>query len=157
MFSYKYTALFFTLFPKNRMSPANDGGVVPSCRYGFDKYHIPPLDIMVYQVTKPGVELPFTTVTRSYTEQGHTPFFTDLFLSHEWGTCRSDILFLDQVWKHLDMLGSFDIDTLLKNATRACLPNATPDPNIIELVNAEPCLYRTPMVKVVSRLLESMT
>lgn len=100
-------------------------------------------DIMLYEVTKPFTDLPYTTVTRNFSSKGHLPFFTDLFICQSWGVARNDIAFLQHTWNELQMDGVFDLDQLLKNATEKCLPSETnvPEP--------EPEVYRRDLRSVV--------
>lgn len=118
--------------------------------YTFVKEHIKSnyYDVLLVEITKPGVELPFTTVIRDFREVGYLPIFTNFFISKEFGTCAADIEFLRGVWAHLAMEGHFDIDSLLRKATSACLPNGED-----AIVLSEPIVYRRHLDTVKARLL----
>lgn len=104
--------------------------------YALNRCLLEKQDIMLYEVTKPFTDLPYTSVTRNYSKKGHLPFFTDLFICQSWGVARTDIAFLAEMWKELNMTGEFDLDKLLKEATEKCMPqeNTLPEP--------EPEVYR---------------
>lgn len=104
--------------------------------YALNRCFLEKQDIMLYEVTKPFTDLPYTSVTRNYSKKGHLPFFTDLFICQSWGVARADIAFLAEMWKELKMTGEFDLDKLLKEATEKCMPqeNTLPEP--------EPEVYR---------------
>jgi len=77
-------------------------------------------DVMFYEVIKPHVDLPYVTVVHKFETNGHLRFFTNLFVCNSWGICREDVLFLKNAWGWLEMDGEFDLDSLMKDATRAC-------------------------------------
>lgn len=104
--------------------------------YGFNRCYLDQQDIMLYEVTKPHTDLPYTSVTKNYSKKGHLPFFTDLFICQSWGVARDDIAFLKEMWKELNMEGDFDIETLMKNATEKCMPKDD------QLPEPEPEVYR---------------
>ncbi len=110
--------------------------------YEFTKLYDEKLDTMFYEVRKPNTDLPYTTATKNYKSQGHTPFFTALFICNSWGVSRNDVPFLEELWMHLEMDGVFDIDGLLKDATEACLPNES------GIINSEPSVYRRDLLQV---------
>lgn len=105
-------------------------------------------DIMLYEVVKPFTDLPYTSITRNYSKKGHKPFFTDLFICQSWGVARADIMFLKSCWTFLQMVGEFNLDVLLKEATDKCLPseNNIPEP--------EPEVYRRDINSVIKILQE---
>lgn len=121
------------------MAPLND-------HYEFECRHLEEEDMMLYEVIKPFTDLPYTSVTRNFKKKGHVPFFTDLFICQSWGVARSDIAFLKQMWDHLKMDGTFDLDSLMKAATEKCYPsdNAIPEP--------EPEVYRRKLDDVIQIL-----
>lgn len=88
-------------------------------------------DYMFYQVTKPLVDRPYTTVVRGFAKNGHKRFFTNLFICNSWGIATADIQFLMKVWKWFTMEGDFNLDDLMKEATEACkYPNLETEPEV---------------------------
>jgi len=113
--------------------------------YDLKTHYIDEKDIMIYQVTKPNTDCPYTVVVRNYKQRGHTPFFSSLFVCSSWGVCCGDISFLHQVWTHLEQEGEFDLDRLLKEHTERCTPgNGT--------VESEPEVYRRSMFNVMTTI-----
>lgn len=104
--------------------------------YSLETRFIEEHDTMLYQVTKPFTDLPYTTLTREYSKKGHLPFFTSLFICQSWGVSNKDIAFLKKVWEDFKMSGEFNIDILLKERTEMCYPSSgiAPEP--------EPIVYR---------------
>jgi hypothetical protein len=119
--------------------------------YSLNLKYLEEVDIMLYEVTKPFTDLPYTSVTRNYSKKGHLPFFTDLFICSSWGVARSDILFLQHSWNEFKMDGEFNLDVLLKNATEKCLPSES---NIPE---PEPEVYRRNIESTIKILNEKMS
>lgn len=104
--------------------------------YNLETRYLEEEDIMLYEVTKPFTDLPYTSVTCNYSTKGHKPFFTDLFIAPSWGVARNDIAFLKHTWEKFNMEGDFDLEAMLKEATEKCVPgeNYIPEP--------EPIVYR---------------
>lgn len=102
-------------------------------------------DTMFYQVTKPFTDLPYTTLTHNFSEKGHLPFFTSLFICQSWGVCKEDVAFLKKVWDDW-MQGEFDLDKLLKERTEECYPSPTKVPE------PEPVVYRRTIDQVLQTL-----
>lgn len=118
--------------------------------YGFNRCYLDEQDIMLYEVTKPFTDLPYTSVTRRYSKKGHLPFFTDLFICQSWGVARSDVAFLANMWKELKMEGEFDLEKLMKEATEKCMPKDD------ELPEPEPEVYRRSLQDTILILKEKM-
>lgn len=116
--------------------------------YNLETRFLEDLDIMLYEVTKPFTDLPYTSVTRNYSKKGHKPFFTDLFICQSWGVARADIAFLKHTWEQFKMAGEFDLDAMMQEAIEKCLPSET---NIPE---PEPEVYRRSLNDVISILAE---
>lgn len=116
--------------------------------YQFESELLKDEDIMLYQVIKPFTDLPYTSVTRNFSNKGHIPFFTDLFICQSWGVARTDIAFLKQMWIHLKMDGEFNLENLMKTATEKCYPS---EHNIPQ---PEPEVYRRPISAVIKILEE---
>jgi hypothetical protein len=117
---------------------------VPDLNEHYELYlkHVEERDAMLIQVEKPFCDLPYTVVIRNYGERGLTSFFTDLFVCDSWGVSRKDYEFLELVWKHWNMKGTYDLDTMLREATRRCFPQEGEQPC------AEPEVYRRPIENV---------
>ena len=109
--------------------------------------HIVEKDAVIYEVKKPLVDLPYTTIVRNFKKNGHVPFFTNLFICPSWGVCKEDIGFLKNAWKSLLMDGEFNLESLMKAATEKCYPSS--DTGFIE---PEPEVYRRNMDEVLQRL-----
>lgn len=103
-------------------------------------------DTMLYQVTKPFTDLPYTTLTKEYSKKGHLPFFTSLFICSSWGVSSKDITFLEKAWVDLKMVGEFHIAILMKERTQLCYPSSgiLPEP--------EPIVYRRSIPDVLKTL-----
>lgn len=116
-------------FPNYQPPPQQD-------YYSISMYFAEEQDTMIYEVIKPFTDLPYTTITRQFSEKGHIPFFTSLFICQSWGVCKQDIVFLKQIWDDLQIPEEFNIDQLLKERTELCYPSSerTPEP--------EPVVYR---------------
>lgn len=110
--------------------------------YAFESKYLEFEDIMLYEVRKPFTDLPYTSVTRSYSRKGHLPFFTDLFICPSWGVARADAGFLNYIWKQLNMDGEFDLEALMKEAVEKCLPGED------RLPEPEPEVYRRDIAAV---------
>ena len=88
-------------------------------------------DFMFYQVKKPFVDRPYTTVVRGFEKNGHKRFFTNLFVCNSWGVASKDIQFLYKAWEWFGMEGEFDLDAMMKEATDACkYPGLEPEPEV---------------------------
>ena len=88
-------------------------------------------DCMFYQVAKPFVDRPYTTVVRGFEKNGHKRFFTNLFVCNSWGVTSKDIQFLHKAWKFFEMDGELDLDVLMKEATEACkYPGLETEPEV---------------------------
>ena len=122
-----------------------DDGKDEDC-YGFKTTFIEDKNLMLYQITRPYTDLPYTTIVRDFKNVGHRPFFSALFVCTSWGVSRHDVPFLGMLWKHLGMVGEFDIDELLKEATEACYPSENKIPK------AEPEVYRRGIDEVMKTL-----
>lgn len=116
--------------------------------YSLETRYLEEDDIMLYEVKKPFTDLPYTSITRNYSNKGHTPFFTDLFICNSWGVARSDVAFLKHTWGQFKMEGEFDLEELMKKATEKCLPSET---NIPE---PEPEVYRRDLLTVLDIIKE---
>lgn len=117
---------------------------IPALNEHYELYmqHVEERDVMFIQVEKPFCDLPYTVVIRNYNEKGLMSFFTDLFVCDSWGVSRKDYEFLEQVWKHWNMKGTYDLDSMLLEATRRCFPSEGEQPS------AEPEVYRRPIENV---------
>lgn len=106
--------------------------------YKFESKFIKEADLMIYQVTKPFVERPFTVLVEKFSHNGARSLFTDLFNCPDWGREHIDIQFLESLWRHLDLLDDapFDIEKMLECATAACYPNESGE------IRSEPRVYR---------------
>lgn len=114
--------------------------------YNLDTRYLENEDIMLYEVTKPFTDLPYTSVTFNYSAKGHKPFFTDLFIAPSWGVAQNDIQFLKHVWEKFNMEGEFNLDKMLKEATENCVPGECHVPA------PEPVVYRRTILDVIDIL-----
>lgn len=94
-------------------------------------------DMGFFQIDKPFTDRPYTTIIRSFKEQGYLPVFTSLYIDSSWGL-GPDNSFLAELWVHLGMnasTGLFDLDSRINDHIRRCSPdNGVPE--------AEPEVYR---------------
>jgi hypothetical protein len=116
-----------------------------SDRYELRYQYIDAKDIMIYEIVKPNVDLPYVTLVRNFSTNGHTEFFTNLFVCPSWGIVKEDIGFLKQVWKEFRMRNEFNLEKLMKEATEKCYPQ-TGKP-----LQCEPEVYRKSMEQVLHR------
>jgi hypothetical protein len=114
--------------------------------YSFKTHLIEEKDTMLYEICKPNTDLPYTSVIRNYSQRGHRAFFPTLYICNSWGVSRHDLPFLTYLWKQLEMVGEFDMDQMLKEATEKCYPsgNGIPEP--------EPEVYRRNIADVLNTL-----
>lgn len=110
--------------------------------YELFTHHNQERDVMLIQVEKPFCDLPYTVVIRNYSQKGLRSFFTDLFICDSWGVSRKDFEFLEQVWKHFKMEGDYNLDQMLREATKRCFPQEGVQPE------SEPEVYRRPIENV---------
>lgn len=135
------------VYPENPETTLNElEAVLTPDYYNLETRYLEEDDIMLYEVTKPNTDLPYTSVTCNYSTKGHKPFFTDLFIAPSWGVSRWDIAFLKHTWEQFQMSGPFDLEAMMKEATEKCLPseNGAPEP--------EPTVYRRDIASVVNIL-----
>lgn len=114
--------------------------------YFFRKVLIEEKDVMIFEVTKPFCDRPYTTLVRDFSINGSRDFFTNLFISSSWGICREDINFLAYCWRQLEMAGDFDLDGLMKAHVERCTPQEGRIPD------NEPEVYRKPIEAVLEHL-----
>jgi hypothetical protein len=119
---------------------------VPNECYLFQSHYAKDRDTMLYEIRKPFTDLPYTSVTRNFSVRGNKPFFASLYICSSWGVSRDDLPFLSFIWKQLEMVGEFDIDSILKEATERCYPGEgrVPEP--------EPEVYRRELKEVLTTL-----
>lgn len=104
--------------------------------YSFREYYNEDRDVGLFEIGKPFTDNPYTVVIREFKRRGYEPLFTSLYICDSWGVSRFDAMFLDQLWNHLKMPGSLELETLLYNATQQCYPAEGKVPE------AEPEVYR---------------
>lgn len=106
--------------------------------YGYRHEYLEEDDIMLYEITKPYTDLPYTSLIRNFSVKGHKAFFPTLYICPSWGVSRYDLPFLKSLW--VEEFGfdanEFDMDKMLQMATDACYPKegVIPEP--------EPEVYR---------------
>lgn len=99
-------------------------------------------DIMFYQITKPKVEVPYTTIIEKFSVVGHFDFFTNLFICESWG-CGTDVQFLEELWKFFAMTGEFNLDKMYYERVQRCIRG-----------ESEPVVYRAELDDVVQTIEE---
>jgi hypothetical protein len=136
----KYLLASSTVISPQYHEEDQDDEILQTC-YTFDRWEITDRDICLIQIGKPNCNIPYTVCIRDFSKRGLKPLFTSLFISESWGVSRSDITFLQELWKEL-MNGVFDLDQMLKEATEVCYPSEgkTPEP--------EPEVYRRTITQV---------
>lgn len=122
----------------------------PDC-YGYRGKYLQDRDCYIYEITKPFTDLPYTTITYKFSEKGHEPFFTALFICSSWGVANSDIQFLLKMWDYLEMEGECNLQEMYKNRVEKCYPSSTNAPE------PEPIVYRRPMETVMELFQEKET
>ena len=119
-----------------------------SSEYHFRLCVIPEQDICLYEVMKPHTDLPYTSVTKNFSQIGHIQFFGDLFICESWGVTPLDIQFLQKVWTHLQMVGDYDPEKVYRDRVEACFPTPTTMPT------SEPQVYRRTLEEVHQRVMD---
>jgi hypothetical protein len=114
--------------------------------YIMDCKHIEDRDTMLVQIEKPYCDLPYTVVIKEFSKKGFKSVFTDLFICNSWGVARKDFEFLEQLWRHWYDDQVYDLDEMLRQATKRCFPeeNEIPEP--------EPQVFRRPIENVLKTL-----
>ena len=106
--------------------------------YGYRHEYLEEDDIMLYEITKPYTDLPYTSLIRNFSTKGHKAFFPTLYICPSWGVSRYDLPFLQSLWSQEFGFPAeeFDMDNMLQMATDACYPKEgmIPEP--------EPEVYR---------------
>jgi len=113
--------------------------------YKFESKHLSELDLMMYEITKPFVDRPFTVLVEKFSENGPKQLFSDLFISEDWGNDSMDIRFLDSLWNYLKLKDKFDVDAILKERTESCYPNESGE------IRCEPKVYRISMESMMEK------
>ena len=113
--------------------------------YKFESKHLSELDLMMYEITKPFVDRPFTILIDKFSENGPKQLFSDLFISEDWGKDSMDIRFLDSLWTYLKLDGTFNVDQILKERTESCYPNESGE------IRCEPKVYRISMESMIEK------
>lgn len=123
--------------------------VLPTQPYGFRQKYLPTVDLMLTEIIKPNIVLPFTLLTFRYSEDEGRSIFTDIWVSSEWGNTSADQAFLEELWKHLRPQDPpLDLDALMMKAEQACVP--TPG----QLPRARPFVYRRGLEDVLRHVTE---
>lgn len=89
-------------------------------------------NIAYCQVMKPYTDLPYTAVIRNFDSVGFEPLFTALYVAQSWGVCNHDHVFLEKLWKYLNMEGSIDLEKRLAAEVEKC-KNGWPEPEVYRL------------------------
>lgn len=120
--------------------------------YNFRQHFIEDRDTMLYEVTRPNTLLPFTVLVEHFSVNGKKRLFSDIYGSNEWDMnrreCRYDYLFLQNLWKWMDLDGEFTMN-VVKERVDGCYPGrltegVCPEP--------EPIVYRRGIEFVIDSL-----
>lgn len=107
--------------------------------YRFRCHYYEGYDVKLFEVVRPGTEKPFTVLVDCFSKRSDEYFFTDIYGSSSWDCnrleCRYDFLFLQNLWNHLGLEGSFTMDVLKKRVDR-CYPGEG------RIAESEPIVYR---------------
>lgn len=80
-------------------------------------------DWMFYEIQRPFNEPPFTTIVKSFSRRGIEPLFGQLFVSKAWGLLKSDMDFLEALWKFEFKDVPFDMTSILQKHADALVPS----------------------------------
>ena len=120
--------------------------------YNFRQHFLEERDTMLYEITRPNTLLPFTVLVEKFSVFGKRRLFSDIYGSSEWDMnrreCRYDYLFLQNLWKWMDLEGEFTMN-VVKDRVEGCYPGKLnegicPDP--------EPIVYRRSIEFVINSL-----
>jgi hypothetical protein len=123
--------------------------------YTFQKRYLDDIDVCLYEVQRNANETPFTVVVNNFKKinnENDQVFFTDIYGSNAWDCdkiyARYDYTFLCKLWKHLGLLGEFNME-IVKNKIDSCLPSKMADgiPPI-----QEPRVYRKKLDECISHV-----
>jgi hypothetical protein len=89
-------------------------------------------NIAYCQVMKPYTDLPYTAVIRDFESVGFEPLFTALYVAQSWGVCNHDHVFLEKLWKYLNMDGPLDLENRLAREVQKC-KDGKPEPELYRL------------------------
>jgi len=119
--------------PKLAFQPAESPVVPKPYQFRGEKSD----DTVFYEIKRPNGDV-YTVVLDKFSETGMLPLFTDLFICNSWGNLAADRAFLKALWDRemKEEHGEFDLDKLLKDATKACFPSEGKIPK------SEPKVYR---------------
>lgn len=116
--------------------------------YVFESKQIPELDIMIYSIKKPYIDLPFTVIIQDYSVVGAKYLFTDLYNSKDWGGYYADCAFLEKLWVELKLPGVLNeqlLNETLKERVLMFLPQED------GTTRAEPMVYRKTIDDVLNK------
>lgn len=118
--------------PEKNLEPEKE--LLPD--YSFEYKVDSSVDIAFCQVCKPYTDRPYTLIIRNFSEKGLKGFFSGIFASTSWGVCSHDYVFLQKLWKFLDMekdYGKLDLEKLLKDHIEKCTQGLSTEPEIYRL------------------------
>lgn len=104
--------------------------------YSFEYKVDTDVDIAFCQVCKPNTDRPYTLVIRNFSDRGLKSFFSGIFASTSWGVASHDYVFLQKLWKFLDMekdYGVLDLEELLKDHVKRCTDGSEMEPEVYRL------------------------
>jgi hypothetical protein len=104
--------------------------------YSFEYKVDTSVDIAFCQVCKPNTDRPYTLVIRNFSNRGLKSFFSGIFASTSWGVSSHDYVFLQKLWKFLDMekdYGVLDLEELLKDHVKRCTDGSEMEPEVYRL------------------------
>lgn len=114
--------------------------------YEFQSYPDYTRDWMFCEISRPTEEPPFVVIIKSYSKQGMTPMWGQLFYSKDWGLFKGDYDFLEALWKNFMGDAPYDLKQLVKNTIEKCYPSETSCPD------EEPIVYRIPLKDMIPEI-----
>lgn len=143
-----------TYFPQEKQNPLPINPPIDATKprpYELKCEKISQIDTVLYEVKRPNGDV-YTTVINNFSKNGMLPLFTNLFICNSWGNLAADREFLKVLWDQemKEEFGEFDLNQLLKDATKACYPDENNTPAV------EPKVYRKNLVTVKKMLHRKM-
>lgn len=89
-------------------------------------------DTMYYEVWKPFTCLPYCTYVEKWSDVGHYPFFSNLYVNTTWGLAW-DNNFMIRLWGHLGMKGECKLEEMVLDRIKSCQDGGEEEPRVYRM------------------------